>query len=262
MAAIVHGSCLDFDPRDVPTGSVMIGDPPYSDHVHEKMQSSCAYASRARRRPAGFDALTPDVRRHIAAIGSRCRWSVVFCDFEGVGAWRDAFNEIKGYRYIRCIPWIRWSMPQLSGDRPPSGAEAIVIAAPDGALRWNGPGNLTHFAELCERGKDKHTTAKPLDLMLRLVAYFSDPGELVIDPTCGRGTTIKAADLLGRDGLGFETQAEEVEKGLVRLENELDERDAERWRRWRAFEIREAEDMARIREATNTIRAKRGLAPK
>jgi site-specific DNA-methyltransferase (adenine-specific) len=243
---------------------VYIGDPPYSDHVHERVRSSAAYESRSRRRDLGFDSLSEGLRLHVAAVAARCRWAVIFSDFEGVHLWREAFDSIKGYRYLRTIPWIRWSMPQLSGDRPPQGAEAIVLAAPEGKLSWNGPGNLTHFNELAERGDDKHTTAKPLDLMLRLVTYFSNPGELIIDLTAGRGTTLVAAELLGREGLGVEIQQSEAVLAQLRLAAlpELDERDAERLQRFEARDETERADMERMREATNKTRIKKGLQPK
>lgn len=262
--SLEHGSALDVRPEDVPEGAVYIGDPPYSDHVHDRVRSSAAYESRSRRRDLGFDSLSDELRAHVAAVAARCRWAIIFSDFEGVHLWREALDSIKGYRYLRTIPWIRWSMPQLSGDRPPQGAEAIVIAGPEGRLSWNGPGNLTHFAELAERGDDKHTTAKPLDLMLRLVTYFSNPGELIIDLTAGRGTTLVAAELLGREGLGVEIQQSEAEKANFRLATlpDLNARDTERLERFEARNLIEVADLARMREATNKIREKKGLAPK
>lgn len=258
------GSAFECVREMIPPGSVYIGDPPYSRHVHESVESSAAYESRARRRDLGFDCLSDGLRAHIAACAARCRWAVIFTDGEGIDEWKQALNAQKGFRYLRWIPWVRWSMPQLSGDRPPQGAEAIVIGAPEGKLSWNGPGNLTHFDEMCERGKDKHTTAKPLDLMLRLVSYFSNPGELVIDLTAGRGTTLVAAELLGREALGMEINPVEAALGRIRLEGlpELSERDAERLTRFEEKHTIEVADLARMRAETNKIRLKKGLTPK
>lgn len=217
VVSILQGNALDINPEDVAPGTVLITDPPYSPHVHSG--ASTMRGGVAGKRDLGFEPLTGELRQHLVLIGSKCRWSVIFCDWEGMHLWREAFNAVPGYRAIRAIPWIRWSMPQLSGDRPPQGSECILIAAPKGELHWNGPGNLTHFDEKCERGGKKHATAKPLDLMLRLVSYFSDPGELVLDPCCGRGTTCLAAQILGRDYLGVEIQEEEVELAKQRLLN-------------------------------------------
>ena len=49
-----------------------------------------------------------------------------------------------------------------------------------------------------------HPTQKPLSLMEALVRDFSDPGELVLDPFAGAGTTGVAALSLGRRFLGWE----------------------------------------------------------
>jgi hypothetical protein len=263
---VIQGSCLALQPAQLPPGSVMIADPPYSAHVHENSEANIGASAQVgvRKRSLGFDPLTPELRNHIAALGARCRWSVVFCDGEGIAAWKDAFNAQPGYRYLRWIPWVRWSSPQRTADRPPSCAEAIVLAGPKAAIHWNGPGNLRkfdeelaeldEFDELCERGKDKHTTAKPLDLLLRLVEYFSDPGELIFDPTAGRSTALLAAKLLGRSGLGLELQASEVDFGRARLANPLSPRDAERLRRYQERHALEAADA--VRRAANTDQVK------
>lgn len=232
---IFNADCRTLDPAAVPSGSVLITDPPYSSHVHAAMTSAIGAEVGTRKRDAGFAPLSPELRAHIAAIGARCRWSVVFCDWRGLGPWIDAF-ESAGAREVRQIPWIRWSMPQLSGDRPPQGSECVAIFGTKGRMHWNGPGNLTHFDALCERGDGKHPTAKPLDLMLEIVEYFSDPGELVIDLCCGRGATILAAELLGRHGLGFETQPVECSLARIRVDGAraLSQRDQERLIRYHA----------------------------
>lgn len=257
---VYAGDCRKLDPAHVPPNAVMITDPPYSDHVHEAMTSCAQDGERkgVRHRDAGFAALTPELRIHIARIGARCRWSVVFSDWEGIGAWREAFNTQPDYRYVRVVPWIRWSMPQMSKDRPPSGSEAIVIAGTAGSMRWNGPGNLTHFDEACERGDEKHPTAKPLDLMCRLVEYFSDPGELIIDPCCGYGTTILAAKLLGRGGIGIDDEqlpgAATKARARVLAGGNMTDRDLTRWQRY--LERVEAERVDGVRRKANTDKVK------
>ena len=46
--------------------------------------------------------------------------------------------------------------------------------------------------------KTPHPTQKPRELIRRLVAASSDPGDLVLDPFCGSGTTAEICELLGR----------------------------------------------------------------
>ena len=44
----------------------------------------------------------------------------------------------------------------------------------------------------------------PLELAEFVVARFSNPGDWVLDPFCGFGTTLVAAQKLGREAIGFE----------------------------------------------------------
>lgn len=53
-------------------------------------------------------------------------------------------------------------------------------------------------------GNKFHPTQKPLDAMKTLVEAFSKPGDLVIDPFMGSGTTCLAAYQAGRNYLGIE----------------------------------------------------------
>ncbi len=49
-----------------------------------------------------------------------------------------------------------------------------------------------------------YPTQKPVALLERIVAASSNPGDLVLDPFCGCGTTIAAAQKLGRRWLGID----------------------------------------------------------
>ena len=49
-----------------------------------------------------------------------------------------------------------------------------------------------------------HPTQKPLAVLERLIELFTDPGDVVIDPCAGSGSTLMAARALGRHSYGFE----------------------------------------------------------
>jgi site-specific DNA-methyltransferase (adenine-specific) len=49
-----------------------------------------------------------------------------------------------------------------------------------------------------------HPTQKPVKLLETLIELFTDPGDVVIDPVAGSGSTLIAADNLGRKSHGFE----------------------------------------------------------
>lgn len=49
-----------------------------------------------------------------------------------------------------------------------------------------------------------HPTQKPINVLKRLIEIFTDPGDVVIDPCAGSGSTLQAAWELGRNAYGFE----------------------------------------------------------
>lgn len=56
-------------------------------------------------------------------------------------------------------------------------------------------------------GKDVpkiHPAQKPIKVLKQLIEIFTDPGDVVIDPCAGSGSTLRAAHELGRSAFGFE----------------------------------------------------------
>ena len=53
-----------------------------------------------------------------------------------------------------------------------------------------------------------HPAQKPVKMLKRLIEIFTDPGDVVIDPCFGSGSTARAAVELGRNFYGFEINKE------------------------------------------------------
>lgn len=72
--------------------------------------------------------------------------------------------------------------------------------------RWYGPRNASTLWEVHrDRTRDyRHPTQKPLELAERAIRNSSRRGEIVLDPFLGSGTTLLAAQLLGRRCFGLE----------------------------------------------------------
>lgn len=49
-----------------------------------------------------------------------------------------------------------------------------------------------------------HPAQKPVKVLKQLIEIFTDPGDIVIDPCAGSGSTLRAAAELGRNSFGFE----------------------------------------------------------
>lgn len=243
---IVQGNALDLSPAFVSQFHFLYTDPPYSEHVHASATSQ-SKGRGTRKRDLGFQSLSYKLRRKVAECSQLVqRWSVIYSDVESANTLAISC-QAQGAEYVRTIPWVRWSMPQLSGDRPPQGFESLVCmhhAGPRGKpmrKHWNGPGNMTHLSELALRGEGKHKCEKPLDQALRLVSYFSEPGENVLDLFSGSGVIALACYLLGRNCFAVELDGQWTESAKERLANagafgsravSFQDRDWERIRRW------------------------------
>jgi site-specific DNA-methyltransferase (adenine-specific) len=112
--------------------------------------------------------------------------------------------------------WGSWetpSAPNLRGDW-----ESIILMCkgswvrtpPSGYEHWRDPlggwpqltRNVWRFAP--ESRTLGHPAPFPVELATRAIRLSTWPGELVVDPFVGSGTTLVAADLLGRRGVGVE----------------------------------------------------------
>lgn len=73
-----------------------------------------------------------------------------------------------------------------------------------------------------------HIAQKPIKLLQALIELTTLPGQLVLDPFCGSGSTLVAAKLTGRAYLGFEADPEAVKIAKERLAPDMFEVAAER----------------------------------
>lgn len=73
------------------------------------------------------------------------------------------------------------------------------------------------FLSTVSRERTGYPSQKPLALLERIVRASSNPGDLVADFFCGSGTTLAAADRLGRRWMGCDVETEAVEISAKRL---------------------------------------------
>lgn len=83
---------------------------------------------------------------------------------------------------------------------------------------WNGGGSL-----LAENGPARaiHPTQKPIKLMRAVLGMVTGDGDVVVDPYCGTGTTLRAAKDLGRRAIGIEIEERYCDIAARRLSQEV-----------------------------------------
>jgi DNA modification methylase len=88
-------------------------------------------------------------------------------------------------------------------------------------MRGANPGDVWAFSHVhyCQENRQKHPTQKPEGLIERMVRASSNPGDRVLDPFSGSGTTLRVCQQLGRSCDGVEINPEYVADAEKRLQN-------------------------------------------
>jgi site-specific DNA-methyltransferase (adenine-specific) len=202
---------LDFD--------VTITDPPYSRHCQENQTSGTAVKERGKKGAIPMIKLPFEhLRNHQFAnnlVRVTKRWVLIFCTLEDVGRFADHAPEF----FVRGGVWYKPNaMGQITKDRPATAYEAIAILHREGPKVWNGRGSFGIWKCNGTRGKKgRHPSEKPVSLLLKLTALFSNRGETVFDPFAGSGAVGEASKRLGRGYVGWERDASWVHKANARL---------------------------------------------
>jgi site-specific DNA-methyltransferase (adenine-specific) len=230
---VVHGDNREVLPT-LPAVDVVLQDPPYETEAHTAQRrlkgATLGDVRLVRDAPIDdFPAITEAERLLNGAEVSRLarRWALTFCQVEGAHLWRAALVASGAHRYVRTAVYVKDDpQPQLTGDRPGMGWETMVISHSPGKPHWNGGGRCGVFHSLSGKSVDRrdgrgvHPTQKPTELMLELVELFTDPGDIVLDPFCGSGTTGVACLRLGRRFIGIEKDAKYAAVATERLRAE------------------------------------------
>lgn len=197
---------------DVTEVAAVITDPPYGKRTHD----GNAGLPEGRAGLDGYAHWTPnDVAAFVASWSSRCSgWICAMTSDDLIQPWRDAYSDA-GRLDFAAVP-ILAHRPRLTGDGPGSGAVYLMVARPRSKrfLSW---GSLPCWYMTTPDKTGIVNGAKTLELMRRIVADYSHPGDLVCDPCGGGFTTMMACRAEGRRGVSSEIDANTFAKASKRM---------------------------------------------
>lgn len=148
---------------------------------------------------------------------------VVFCSFEQMAPLL-AYGKQYGFNNGYPIFFIKnYSGQVLKANMRIVGAvEYAVVLYRDKLPKFNNNGKMIFnwfewFRDTDKRYPKIHPTQKPIPVLKQIIEIFTDPGDIVIDPVAGSGSTLRAAAELGRNSYGFEVSREFCKKAKTQM---------------------------------------------
>lgn len=246
---ILCGDCIEIM-RKMPDASVdaIFADSPYNLQLGEKTlyrpeDQTAARAVRdswdAFESNEEYDKFTRDWMRECKRIlkPTGAMWVV--------GSYHNIFRvgsilQDMGFWILNDIVWVKTNpMPNFRGTRFTNAHETLIWATPTKTGKYtfnyetmkklNGGKQMRSDWDIniClgeERvknanGKSLHNTQKPMDLLRRVILSSTKPGDIILDPFVGSGTTAAAAKELGRKFIGIDREPIYVNAARERVEN-------------------------------------------
>ncbi|RVV98072.1 site-specific DNA-methyltransferase [Mesobaculum littorinae] len=245
LNSIVSGDCIEVM-RSLPEASVdlIFADPPYNlqlkGDLHRPDNSRVDAVDDAWDKFDTFAAYDRFTREWLAAARRLLKphgaiWVI--------GSYHNIFRvgaalQDAGYWILNDVVWRKSNpMPNFRGKRLTNAHETMIWASKSEGAKytfnyealkalndgvqmrsdWVLPICTGHERLKDERGEKAHPTQKPQSLLHRVMVGCTKPGDVVLDPFFGTGTTGAVAKMLGRDWIGIERDAGYIKAAEARL---------------------------------------------
>ncbi len=245
LNTILAGDCIDVM-RSLPENSVdlVFADPPYNlqlkGDLHRPDNSRVDAVDDAWDRFASFETYDTFTRAWLSAARRILKphgaiWVI--------GSYHNIFRvgaamQDAGFWLLNDVVWRKSNpMPNFRGKRLTNAHETLIWASKEEASKytfnyealkalndgvqmrsdWVLPICTGHERLKDGNGDKAHPTQKPEALLHRVIVATTNPGDVVLDPFFGTGTTGAVAKMLGRDWIGIEREAAYREAAEDRL---------------------------------------------
>ena len=234
LNSILDGDCIEVM-HSLPEASVdlIFADPPYNlqlrGDLHRPDNSKVDAVDDAWDRFGSFAAYDRFTREWLAAARRLLKpdgaiWVI--------GSYHNVFRlgaelQNQGFWILNDVVWRKSNpMPNFRGKRLTNAHETLIWASKDESARytfnyealkalnegvqmrsdWVLPICTGHERLKDDKGDKAHPTQKPEALLHRVLVATTKPGDVILDPFFGTGTTGAVAKMLGRDFVGIERE--------------------------------------------------------
>jgi len=245
---ILCGDCIEIM-RKIPDASVdaVFADSPYNLQLGEKTlyRPEDQTAARAVRDNWDYFASNAEYDEFTRQWMTECK-RILKPDgaMWVIGSYHNIFRvgsilQDMGFWILNDIVWVKTNpMPNFRGTRFTNAHETLIWATPTKTGKYtfnyetmkklNGGKQMRSDWDLniClgeerikdDNGKSLHNTQKPMDLLRRVILASTKPGDIILDPFVGSGTTAAAAKELGRQFIGIDREENYVTAARKRVE--------------------------------------------
>lgn len=202
---VIHGDCLQVLPA-LPSESIdfVLTDPPYLGRYKDRFGRTLANDTN----PAAVVGAYADLYR----VLKQDRFCLTFYGYPKLDAFVHAWIQA-GFDTVGRIVWTK---PYASSTRylavTTDSAYLLAKGRPEKPAR-----PLSDLQPWEYTGNRVHPTERAVSTLLPLIRTFSRPGDVVLDPFAGSGSTLVAAALLDRRYFGIEWEGKYVEHARLRL---------------------------------------------
>lgn len=202
---ILHGDCINLMQR-LQSGSVdlILTDPPYL----------VRYRDRHGRTVANDDNVSW-IKPAFTEMGRILKPGGFLVSFYG---WHEVDTFMAAWREAGLAP-----VGHLVFTKPYASSKRILAHTHEQAyllVKGKAPSPQRHLADVLTwdyTGNRLHPTQKPVRALAEIIQALSRPGDLVLDPFCGSGSTLVAARDTGRDFLGIELDSRHHHNATIRV---------------------------------------------
>lgn len=242
---LIRDNYQNFKPYQIPKAQLIIADVPYNLGINAYASNPVWYVGGDNKngesalagqqffntdnnfKPAEFMHFCSQMLVKEPKEKGQSPCMVLFCAFEQLAYFIELGKRYGFKHYISLVFRKNFSPQVLKANMKIVGnCEYGLLLYRDKLPKFNNNGQMVFNCMDYPRDTKTpkiHPTQKSVPLLERLISLFTDPGEVVIDPCAGSGTTLIAARNLGRRAYGFEIDRDFYAKASHLLETYVSE---------------------------------------